>query len=263
MKIFIPTRGRPERQPTAAALAEADIPGRLVCTKHDDQLERYQELYKASHVLVAPTKTLTEKRQWILQNTGPNDKIIMLDDDLTFFIRKRDGQFRKATRPQDLVKLFQWFEEALETHAHVGLCDKFMSQNRPRGVAHRGRYNQVMGYNKALIRKRLKQLGRIDFPKFRLDLNQEHDFHLQLLALGLPPAISCEFSKDARYYADGGCSAYRTPKLEREVFNRLQQLWPEYVRLRETKHAIGGVAATFNWRKATEEGIERYERRIG
>lgn len=263
MKIFIPTRGRPERQPTVVALEEADIRYHLVCTARDPMLGRYQELYGRNRLIIAPTRSIGEKRDFILQNAGDNGKIVMVDDDLAFFVRKRDGQFRKIARPQDLRKLFEWLEEALEKHAHAGLCDKFMSQNRQRGVAYRGRYNQVLAYNKALIRKRLKKLDRVDFPKFRLDLNQEHDFHLQLLALGLPPAISCEFSKDARYYADGGCSAYRTPKLERQIFNKLQQLWPEYVRLRETKHAIGGIAATFNWRKATEEGIARYEQHIG
>lgn len=254
MKIFIPTRGRPNRQPTADAFYTAGVPYHLVCTESDVTLPQYVKEHGKATILIADTKTLTEKRQWIMDHTARNDVVLMFDDDLGFYVRERARPGFLKADSGGVRAMIRWFGDALKEYAHAGLVDKFMSQTQPRGTKNGGRYNQVMGYNKARIWDRMARRGIKNFPRFRLPLNQEHDFHLQLLAMGLPPAISCEFSKDAKYYADGGCSAYRTPELELEVFDELKRLWPDFVRLRATKHAIGGRAATFNWRKAAQMG---------
>jgi hypothetical protein len=263
LRIHIPTKGRPNKQPTAEALRAAGIPFTLVCTLSDPAIQEYIDNYGPRNVMVVDVINLMHKRQLIFDSPRqPGGKIIMMDDDLTFYARRKDGGFEKAT-PKQLVSMIEFMSSCLDRFAHVGLVDKFMSQNQPRGMKYRGRYNQVLAYNTKLIRKRwTKSFGiglHHDMPKFRSRLNQEHDMHLQLLRLGLMPAILCEYSKNAAYYSKGGLTGFRTPKLERAVFNELVKNWPDYVRLRKTRHAIGGVAATFNWRRAMQEGLRRWE----
>lgn len=265
MRIFIPTRGRPFRQPTADALYEAGIQFTFVFSASDLSLDSYdaaiKNLYpKAGHWTMT-VSGIMEKRQSIFEHATDN-KIIMLDDDLKFYKRRRDGGFNIATKAQ-IRQMIKSIEKALDKNAHVGLVDKFMSQTRPRGRVHSGRYNQVLGYNMRMIAERVRLLSsngmmhHDSHPKFRLSLNQEHDMHLQLLELGFAPTILTEYSKNAAFYAAGGLSHMRTKTLERSVFKKLQALWPQYVKLRKSKHSIGGVAATFNWRAATANAVAR------
>jgi hypothetical protein len=240
MKIYIPTRGRPHRQITADQLREAGIPYTLVCTKGDPTLKEYEQ--RGDKIVVVNAFGLTDKRQKILEMAP--DKFCMLDDDLRFYARTEDGKrFIKISTPKEFRSLFQDIEEALGQNAQVGLADKFMAQAQPRMYKTGGRYNQVMAYNKKLFAG-----GK--WVRFRTVTNQEHDFHLQLSALGLPPRILTEWSKDAPYYAKGGCSIYRTPAVEKRGFGELQKYWPNIVKIVPHAKNISGLAVRFNWKKA-------------
>jgi hypothetical protein len=240
MQIFIPTRGRPNHQPTAEALTAAGIEFRMVCSLDDDTLVQYLNRYGRT-VRVVGTIDISEKRQAIvrLNRRATDRKILMLDDDLRFYTRKRDGKFRKST-VRDIVRMLSKIAEALNEHAHVGLVDKFMSQNQPRGVKHSGRYNQVLGYNLAMWPRGVK---------FRLPINEEHDVHLQLSQSGLRPCVLCEYSKDGSYYSKGGCSSWRTPHVEMRSMKEMARLWPDYVSIREHQTNLSGYSLWVKWSK--------------
>lgn len=244
--VYIPTRGRPNLQKTSDMLTQARIKHYLVCSQNDVTLKEYAKKY--SNVIVVNAKGISDKRQKIMEMDG--DKFVMMDDDLTFFVRRSLRKFKKA-EPSDMRVLVKWFDKILSSYAHAGMVDKFMCQTRPRGFVTSGRYAGVLGYSPKIIRNCM-HYGRT--PKFRLPVNEEHDMHLQLLSLGLKPAITCEFSKDSKYYLAGGLTGLRTPKVEKQSFKTLLSLWPDYVKLREGKNAIGGVAATINWRRAANDG---------
>lgn len=254
MKIYVLSKGRPEKQRTADALIDAGVKFTTVLTKGDPTRGQYLELDRGGDFLTLSVPNLMDKRQRIFSAAkGP---ILMLDDDLTFFARKRDGHFERA-EAKDLRKMVAWFAKVLKKHAHAGLVDKFMCTYQPRGVKLMGRYNQALGYNPKLAARawnRRQKNGGAIVAEFDLELNQEHDMHMKLLALGLPPIISCEFSKDGKYYAKGGLSGFRTPAKERRVFKELARRYPAFVTLVDTEHAIGGIAARFNWRAATKAG---------
>lgn len=252
MNIVIPSRGRPNSQRTSQALSNAGVKHHIAVSKNDPCLPEYAALY--NNIVVVEAKSITDKRNKILQMFGPY--VLMMDDDLAFYARKRDGKFLKA-EPKKVSEMISKLAVSVKMNAHVGMVDKFMAQTRPRGTMYSGRYNQVLGYNLNLISERAKMFKR-KMPRFRTPLNQEHDMHLQLSAMGLRPAILCEYSKDAKYYAKGGLTGFRTPKLEREVFESLAITWPHFVTLRKTKHSIGGVAATFRWKYADEVGERNY-----
>lgn len=258
MKVYVLTKARPDRQPTAEALMEAKVPFQWVLTSGDKTIDQYVGNFgrKPEQYLTLHVKNLMQKRQWLFSHA--KEPILMLDDDLTFFARRKTGKFEKAGT-RDIRRMVAWFAKVLKKHAHAGMVDKFMCTYQPRGVATCGRYNQVLGYNPKLALDTWKDQRMCHpvkaNPKFDLELNQEHDMHMKLLALGLEPAISREFSKDGKYYAKGGLTGFRTAAKERKIFKVLKRRYPNFIKLRETPHSISKMAATFNWRKAKKAGL--------
>lgn len=245
--IYIPTYGRPNRQPTADALQAAGMHFCFVLSKNDELLATYRRLIKQEYynadIAVANVATISEKRDWILSKIGP--KIIMLDDDLTFYARRRAGNFTKST-PNDVRRMFKWLNTALDKFAHAGVIDKFMSQAAPRGSVQSRRYNSVLAYNKMLF--------PYPRPKFRIPVSEEHDVHLQLASKGLPPAVSCEFSKNTSYYNEGGCTDERTKHSELAGHKAFAALWPDLVTVVKSKSSLSGHAIKVRWAKSVGVG---------
>lgn len=240
MRILIPTYRRPTRQPTADALIAANIPFEFVLSACDPTIEEYKTRWNKAAFLTANVKTISEKREWILaRSIGP--KIVMLDDDLTFYARRREGNFTKST-PNDVRRMFKWLNTALDKFAHAGVIDKFMSQAAPRGSVQSRRYNSVLAYNKMLF--------PYPRPKFRIPVSEEHDVHLQLASKGLPPAVSCEFSKNTSYYNEGGCTDERTKRSELAGHKAFAALWPDLVTVVKSKSSLSGHAIKVRWVKS-------------
>lgn len=241
MRIYIPTFGR-FRQPTANALSEAKIPFTFVFSRCDkSDFTAMCEIYdQCASSVIAEVPTISAKRQWILEHSiGP--KIVMLDDDLTFYARRRTGNFTKSTTA-DVRRMFKWIDKALDKHAHCGIVDKFMSQATPRGTQLSKRYNNVLGYNLQLFPR--------PRPKFRITVSEEHDVHLQLSAAGLPPVVSNEFSKNTSYYSEGGCSKERTARSELAGHRAFARHWPGIVSLVDSRTSLSGKSVKVKWRQS-------------
>lgn len=241
MKIYIPSRKRPNRQPAAEACEAVGADFTIVCSAHDETLPEYRARW-GKRVVAVKADGICATRNAILK-MAKGGKILMLDDDVRFYTRLKDGKFRKS-KPADVKRIFDWFDKALIHNAHAGLTDKFMSQTKKRGVVEHGRYNQALGYNLDLWPRGVK---------FRIPVNEEHDLHLQLATKGLPPLISNEFSKDAPYYAKGGCATWRTKQVEKQGMDDMLRLWPAYVKLVPTKTQISGLAIRVRWKRAVED----------
>jgi len=242
VKIYIPSKGRALTQTTAVQLMGADIPFEIVCSLDDPQLSLYKTEWGSSIIRTFKVSTIHEKRQKILELGG---KLVMLDDDQTFYARQKDGSFKKASS-KEVRKMFKWFDDALDTYAHAGIVDKFMSNTTPRGEVVSRRYNGVLGYNTALFKR--------PYPKFRIPVSEEHDVHLQLAAQGSPPIVSCEYSKGTTYYNAGGCTDERSRKSEAEGHKLFASLWPDLVKVVPSKTSISGLAIRVRWSKAVKHG---------
>jgi hypothetical protein len=244
MNVYIPTRMRPMRQPAVEACKAAGIPFTLVLSDVDTSYAEYVELYGKSVIATTSAKGICDTRNACLDiaKGRRHSKILMLDDDVRFYARDKWGKFFKSD-VRDLKRMFAWFDKALDTYAHAGITDKFMCQTKPRGTVEHGRYNQALGYNLKLWPKG---------TRFRIPVNEEHDMHLQLATQGRPPIISNEWSKDAPYYAKGGCSTWRTPKVEKRGMDDMLKLWPGYVRLVANDKQISKLAIRVRWKAAVE-----------
>ena len=89
MKIYIPTRGRPSNQETLKWFPrEMQTDGSVVLVIDEDEKDKYWK-YPDTPKMIVPEDCvgIGPKRKYIIENTD-DPHIVMLDDDLRFYIRK-------------------------------------------------------------------------------------------------------------------------------------------------------------------------------
>lgn len=266
MKIYIPTRGRVERQTTWDGLPpELKDAAVLVCSS----AEATAHLERNRNVLVCPEEGIIRKRQWIMDKSW-EDKLIMLDDDLIFLRRKDQGAWNLARcSPNDTKALFFLVEELLDVFPQVGVSPR-QGNNRffPETLVTCNRVTNFHGYDTKIMRE-----AGIKFhdPMFPATFTME-DFHvsLSLLSQGYQNAIVTDFAWDQHgSNSAGGCALYRTADTQRQSAQLLAARHPGLVRVteKETKGGWGGVASAagggirtdvvISWKKAYDQAVTR------
>lgn len=237
MKILIPSTGRADRVKTIKSLGEAGRQAIIVVAVGEGAI--YRDLNPSNTVIESPTHGIRAKRQWMLDNFGTS-KMTILDDDLVF--RKRIDQSHFAEFDgSDGQMMINTISDYLDRYAHVGIADRFMIQETPRGYVEGRRYNQVLAYNPLWFPS--------PWPSFRVEVNEEHDFHLQLRAAGLKPCVMTEYTKQDKAYAAGGCATWRTADSELEAHRKFQEFWPDLVSIVPNKNAISGFVTRIKWKQ--------------
>jgi len=246
-KIFIPTSGRPTKQKTAQRLADAGITFTLVTNKGESKLVKAE--YGWTNVVEYPHKNIKEIRQYVLDMV-PKGKLVMLDDDLEIYARQPDNKWPKATNTE-LRRLFSTVGTMLDTYAHGGVCDKFMSQHRPTTYQRNQRYYHIDAFNTALFPN--------PKPRYRCEGSEDMDMNLQLLKLGRPNFLLTQWAHADKAWAEGGCSVWRTPTSSELIQRKLAALHPDVIKLVQPKrdmksHGNPSFSMRINWRKAAEIG---------
>lgn len=246
MRIFIPTRGRVAAQPTYAALV--NFRPTLVCP-----LEELEEHAARGRVALAcPAVGIAAKRQWIMELPG-NPHIVMMDDDLTFAVRRTDDptKFAALLQPGDMLREL---EALFQTYAHVSISAREGANRNAASVLENRRAQRVLGYNTDVFRK----IGG-NFLAGGLVM-EDFEVALQFLTNGYAVGVLNSYVQNQRGSgAAGGCSLYRTLAVQAASANTLAQRYPAFVRTVEktTKTAWGGATrtdVTVQWKKAYEFG---------
>jgi hypothetical protein len=193
-------------------------------------------------VLEFPGVGIAAKREFIM-HLRKEGKVIMFDDDLTFYQRSEDGTKFPRISPKDTEEMVSDIVELLDQYSMVGLTDKFMSQTKPRGLIECHRFNQILGFNRDLLPR--------PWPRFRVPHDEEHDVHLQLLTQGYKTAVLTEWSKSDKSGAPGGCSDWRNNDVLNVAHTQLMELWPTIVSI-DIKNEK--PKARYNWREAKKIG---------
>lgn len=257
LKIFIPTMGRMDKQLTLDYMKPVQDRVWLVVPW------RERKLYSYKRVLATPPKLkgIGPTRQWILEN-AESDKIVMMDDDLRFFRRKNKKDWHlKGFKKKDTLDLYDWLDNKLDDYYHVSISPRQFNNSRPESELENKRPLRLLGYRREVL-----DLGcRFD----RVPLMEDFDMALQLLELGYKNVVSFEFSQDQRIssHAPGGCSGYRTAKMQAKAARMLARLHPGFVTVkkkRTTSEAWKGltedqvrVDVQINWGEAYESSKER------
>ena len=254
MQIYIPTRGRLEDQITLFNLPD----GLYYKTKlvvDASEADDHKDMYGDDHVIVLPAScnTIGKVRQFIIdqhdiKKYGP--KIIMLDDDLGFNMRRTDirEKFLPAT-DESIIEGFSLVEKLLDDHPHGGIRARQMSQDAP-DIDYNCRALRALSYRVDILRE-----NNITFD--RLIVMEDFDVTLQLLRRGYSNAvISTIIQGQGSSNAPGGCSIYRNNERQKEGAEGLQRLHPEFVKVRTKKTNWKGWGSdertdvTITWKKA-------------
>jgi hypothetical protein len=258
MQIIIPTRGRTDQQLTLQQLPRELLKRTtLVCSKREAS-GLYRLYGKDVEIMVEPyPMKISEKRGWIVQEWWKCrcNKIIMLDDDLSFATRisAADTGLRKI-RGKELIPEFQRIEDMLGPEfPHVGFGLRYNNNHENGGWKIPGKMQCALGYYLPIVAKEVS---------FNLvELREDFCVALQLLLTGHPNAVWTGTVVDQRYGAPGGCSIYRTTEMNSAEAEKLAALFPDYVRVVEKDYELGPrKEVVCHWRKALRDGLANLAR---
>ena len=250
MDIVIPTYGRFRDQQTLTQLLAAGLKPKLV-VQHRERAayERYDadvEIW----ALPDDIRTIAPTRQWIVDNVGKDDALIMVDDDLVFYQRRDDDRTKlRDIEPSELKRAFESMAEWLEGYAHVGFAAREGANRNTESLITNTRIMRVLGYDRSILRRRNIRFDEIEVME---------DFHvaLTLLEYGYGNLVLNDFAHNqGGSGSSGGCSHFRTPELHARNAERLRELHPQFVTVVEktTKGSFGGGTRTdvrIQWKQA-------------
>jgi hypothetical protein len=221
MEIYILSSGRADRQITWNAMPRMVQDQTKIVVPWDERAD-YSNYPVLTHKDII--RDVTRTRQWLIERA--KHKICMFDDDLSFATRiPRDPTKFKPMSMEEFVAMMDSIEAKLRSYAHVGVSGREGANRRVEDILYIGRMVRVLAYDARVMKK----LGiRID----RLKLMADFDVTLQFLRAGYGNAIiNWAVQNQAGSNARGGCSAYRTPEMQRLDAIALQKLHPDFVTL--------------------------------
>jgi hypothetical protein len=246
LQIAIPSRSRPNRQLTLYNISQYFWPKTCIVVPEYQYTSYRNAIPLEVEVVPFSGEGIGNKRQFIL-TSRPTGKLIMFDDDLTFYHRISDDKFAKMAR-EDCDQMMTDIVTFLDRYPMVGMVDKFMSHTRPRGHIECSRFNKVLAFNRDML--------PIPWPRFRLPHDEEHDVHLQLLTRGYKTAVMTEYSKSDPVQAPGGCTDWRSPEVFAETYRLLTEYWPSIVNVydKEDKEGNTSTRVGYRWKEAMRIG---------
>ena len=264
MRIYIPSRGRETEQTTLSQLPGMYL-SRTTLVVNNDEAEKYVSeptlltYYKNGvRLVVCPPEiqSIGGVRQHIVnhhhahheEKDGP--KILMLDDDLRFFIRRKDqpAKFMRI-EPQELLECLIDVEKQLDVDAHASILAREGGNRFLKPYEHNTRMLRALAYRTDILKKH-----NISFD--RLIVMEDFDVALQLLRLGYRGTAICGYVQDqTKSNAPGGCSIYRTLEKQAEGAMGLKEKHGPFVCVvrKTTKTAWNGATRTdaeIQWKKA-------------
>jgi len=277
VKIFIPTRDRVRAQYTWANLTP-ELQRYTSLVAPAEEVEAHREAGR--NVIARPPVRLAAVRQWLVDeavNSGNgHEPIIMLDDDLAFFVRADPS--RHNLRPAlerseiELDLVFQRLyclvaggaaegqqPEIAKPVVHAGLSPR---QGNNWSFPNTLEYNTRMNAVHCVLPDALHHYGiRYD------DVDMMEDYHvtLSLFEKGEDNAAICDAAWDQvkGSGAPGGFSHYRTNDRQAAAAERLAALHPESVKVvkKTPKTGAGGFAGErtdvrVQWKQARKRGAE-------
>lgn len=280
--IVIPSMGRAKRQQTLACFERT-----LICDSYQvvlavphNEVSKYEaasykgkrikrETLKKIEVHGVPKKYsgISRTREYILTELAKQHKartVFMVDDDLSFCYRPNlsepdmpyinDDPFGMHCMVETLT---MWLEE--ENCVHVGLISR--QANRKTGIEFQepGRMMNAYAYDAKAIQKLIKteqiKLGRVP-------VMEDFDLTLQLIRLGYPSRVSCQYAWTQTSNIDGGCSSYRTAEVQADAARKLAKLHTPFVDVVERKaktwknNLTARVDVRIAWKKCYEASIK-------
>lgn len=260
MEIFIPSMGRADMQHTLKELMGASPYPISVVVTEDEFSEYCGALPPGASIHSVPRffQGIAATRQFIMSTLATSDHVVMMDDDLSFAVRRTDepDKFRTATK-DDIRWMLQQLHALLHRYAHVSVAMREGANRRTDDVITCTRVARVIGYDRNVF--------LAEGADFRNSIVQD-DFEvtLHLLTRGYKNGVLNSFVQNQRGSGTaGGASAYRTMDVQKRSCELLASRYPQFVKpvVKKTKTAWGGQERTdviVQWKAAHQSGVNRY-----
>lgn len=255
--IVIPTLGRTHKQITYNNLPE-QYQNQTLFTVQPHEYDEMHEIY-GDKVLKLPDtiKKIAATREWIF-NEFKDCRHMVFDDDLEFVV--------KEPNPGEGTKWLSRKFTDQDFHDAFDLVNDWMDQ----GISFGGFLPAwvIPDVKQWPIRENQRMMTNwfFDGPKIPRDLQwcrveaaEDFDVNLQLLTRGFKNRISAKYMVTcSETNAEGGCSVWRTLDLHNDAQRKLQELFPEFVAIREKQVPSGPwkgqtkLAVTIQHKKAYE-----------
>lgn len=257
MEIYILTAGRPHTQPTWEQLPESVRKNTKFVIQLDERVFYQTTIsHHPQNILILPKgiDRISPTRQFLLDNCKA-DKLVMLDDDLTFSYRKDKNAVRLFPQTFETIKeMFNGIETWLDSYAHLAVSTREGNNRVADQYKEIGRALRFHAMNVPIVRETGARFDRIEFK-------QDFDFTLQMLEAGHKNLILYNYAHNQPgSNKPGGCSKYRTHEILEKCAHELHALHPDFVKVveKETKGAWGGGVRTdvrIAWKKAYENSL--------
>ena len=250
MKIVIPTYQRSDRQPTLEAIPD-DVKTYLAVRPDEAAAYVKWTFNRNCDLLVLPPSVqgIDTTRDYIVR-TCEETKLVMLDDDLSFAVRRMDDKtkFFPATAAS-IHDMLGEISSQLNYSVHVGVSAREGANRNTDEFMYSTRMMRVLGYSVDV----LKAYG-LKFAPYTVMC--DFAMTLQLLTLGHKNCIINEFvHNQAGSNTAGGCSVWRNPERQAEAAETLHAAFPDFVKIvqKHTKSSWNGQPRTdvvIRWKKA-------------
>jgi hypothetical protein len=221
MRIYIPSRGRAHLVRTWNNLPTGHD---AVMVVPPAETKNYRDA--GYMVLPCPAKGIGPTRQWICDQHDLREgkQILMLDDDLEFFVRRMDEP-TKVVKANNvfLNRMLKATISTAKAYAHGGIAVREGCNRNTAEYMLDTRCLRALFYDVAVMRKHNVRFDRVP-------VMEDFDVALQLLRLGYHSATINRWVQDQPgSNTAGGCSLYRTADVQAKGARGLAKLHPGFV----------------------------------
>lgn len=262
MKIFIPTRGRLDRQITYDRLSP-EMRAVTWLVAPPDEVEGHERARR--QVIARPVSGIANVRQWIVENCGQS-VVIMLDDDLTFYTWQREDkhQLARCTDAQ-VSKLINDLHAVVDQNnsAHTGVAYRQNNNNTwPKEFLFNHRMNAVHVLSSTIL-----EHHDLKYNDSELPLMEEYHLTLRLFELGYGNVIFNRTVWNQTSAFHGGMTGLRNEELQAHASNTLASLHPDFVTVVKKEPKVGWADlrertdVRIQWKEAFKAGVRQYGER--
>ena len=235
--ICIPTRGRcgeGKQLSLSQFLKYSSYKPMIICPK--GEVKEHRKYYK--RVRGCPVLGIGKTRQWILENFS-DEYIVMCDDDMNFVYRE-DPKSIKLSECKRLDSLVDKMVRCLDLgFIHGGLGPRQRNNLIDCSSARAGQFDKKLD----IVYKDCDRVNNLHFMNRRkvldagarmdaLPVMEDFHFTLTLLIQGYPNRVIHSYAWRQRASGEsGGCSLYRTDKVQAKGAEGLKKAFPDFVKV--------------------------------
>lgn len=258
-RIYIPSAGRHGQSlMTLRSLSEAALKRSILVVPcaQISQYEKNQDVIN-SKVLVVGTRVdgISKTRQWIQGQAWPAVVYIMLDDDMYFYTR-RDMSSPKLERCTfaEVNRMLTKMEKVATRYGYFacGLSARQGNNHESESLKLNTRMMNAYAINSRALRNE-----KVRFDK--IPVMEDFWVTLNMLTRGWKNGVLFDFCwNQSGSNLPGGCSEYRTEKVQAYSARQLREAFPEFVKIttkKGWKNMKERTDVIVQWKKAHDFGV--------